>query len=119
MAKKISLSKKQMNDLQGFEEIVDLVTGEKTELIQPRRNDNEDYELFNYLEKEIKRLEKIDHYFRHSLEVVNRHSQTKALLDHELTDLDRVKQAFINEVTSDKSQFLANMDAMFTSVFRI
>jgi hypothetical protein len=116
--KKISISKEQKDNLAGFEEILDLVTGEETELVQPRKNQIEDYEVFNYLEKEIQRLEKTDHFIRHQIPILRDTPVIDNVLDNELVFLDKIKQRFISKVSESDSQFFINMDKIFTNIFK-
>ena len=117
--KKISISKEQKQNLAGFEEILDLVTGEETELVQPRKNQIEDYEVFNYLEKEIQRLEKTDHFIRHQIPILKNTPVIDSTLDNEQVFLDKVKQSFINKISEKDSQFFNNMDRIFTNIFKV
>lgn len=116
--KKISISKKQKENLKGFEEILDLVTGEETELVQPRKNQIEDYEVFNFLEKEIQRLEKTDHFIRHQIAILKETPVVDSTLDNEKIFLDKTKQKFIEKVSEADSQFYQNMDKVFTNIFK-
>ena len=116
--KKMSISKEQKKNLAGFEEILDLVTGEETELVQPRKSQIEDYELFNYLEKEIQRLEKADHFIRHQIPILRDTPVIDHTLDDEQVLLDKIKRRFIDKVSESESQFISNMDKIFTNIFK-
>ena len=113
---KLVIPKSKKKDLQGFDEIVDLITEDQQS--KPTRIQVEDYEVFNYLEKELQRLEKLDNFFRNQIPLLDEKPQTKNLLDLERLELDRVKQMFLKKVSAPDSQFLNNMDIMFQTVFK-
>ena len=117
--KKISISKEQQSELKGFEEVLDLVTGEDTVLVKQKRNQVEDYEIYNFLEKEIKRLEKIDTFFREQVPILENKSAVDGMLDYERVSLDETKLEFIHLMKDKDSQFLANMDRLFASIFTL
>lgn len=107
-----------MKNLQGFEEVAELFIDEDGQKIKPRKSQVEDYEVFNFLEKELKRLTKIDHFFRDQYHIIKQYSQTKTLIYEEQVELDRTKSEFVMKISEEDSYFMDNMNHMFMSVFR-
>jgi len=117
--KKISSFKDKKLDLKGFEEVFDLLSEDDSGPNKPKRNQVEDYEIYNYLEKEIKRLEKIDTFFRHLIPLIKEKPTVDGLIDHEKILLYDKKEEFIKKMGLPDGQFMVNMDRLFSSIFTL
>ncbi len=112
--KKIFLSDQKKKDLEGFEEIFDLIGEENTEIRSEKEIQIEDYEIFDFLEKETLRLEKIDHFFTTHLPIDKRYSQTNKLIEKEKGDVALLREELIDELRREGSglyQFISNLFA--------
>lgn len=115
--KKIFLSDKKQKDLEGFEDVLDLIGEKDAEIRSDKELQIEDYEIFDFLEKEILRLEKADAFFTTHLPIDKKHSQTKKLIEKEKGDVALLREELIDEIKREDSglcQFLSNL---FTKSF--
>lgn len=122
MNKKIKFNKNKMNDIKGFEEVMDLVLDENGQIEELKKRKeleryNDTYELYNFLENEKIRLEKIDDLFSKKVPNLLIHSQTKRLIQ-----LSKEKKAeaicdLLNKVTPENSYFNQHMDSIYNGAF--
>lgn len=115
--KKIFLNEKNKKDLEGFEEALDLIADKGTEVRNEKDLQIEDYEIFDFLEKEILRLEKIDNFFTTHLPIDKRYSQTKKLIEKEHSEAALLREELIEKLVREDSgldRFIANL---FAKVF--
>lgn len=112
--KKIFLNDKKRKDLEGFEEALDLI-GEKGSKVRNEKDlQIEDYEIFDFLEKEILRLEKIDNFFTTHLPIDKRYSQTNKLIEKEHSEVALLREELVEKLSregSELDQFMANLYA--------
>ena len=110
--KKIFLSEKKQKDLEGFEDVLDLIGEKDAEIRSEKDLQIEDYEIFDFLEKEILRLEKADSFFTTHLPIDKRYSQTKKLIEKERGDVALLREELIDDIKREDSslcQFLSNL----------
>ncbi|MCF8058347.1 MAG: hypothetical protein K9K67_03565 [Bacteriovoracaceae bacterium] len=115
--KKIYLTDKKKKDLEGFEDVMDLIGQSETEIRSDKEIQIEDYEIFDFLEKEILRLEKIDQFFTTQLPIDKRYSQTKALIEKESGDVALLREEIIDKLKQEESNLNQFMSNLFAKTF--
>jgi hypothetical protein len=88
--KKLVLSKKKLEELKGFEDVLDLFTGVDTEIAAPQAPSGpfEDHSVYDFLEREYFRLEKLDRYFGQQLPLLQAYPQTEGLIEAQKEERD-------------------------------
>lgn len=112
--KKIFIDKNKKKDLEGFEDALDLIADKTTEVKNEKDIQIEDYEIFDFLEKEILRLEKIDHFFTTHLPIDKRYSQTQKLIEKEHSEAALLREELAEKMAREDSglnQFISNLFA--------
>jgi len=121
MVKK-KLSKKQATDLQGFEEVMDMVIGEKeVQLNEKKRKElekfNDSFELYNFLEYETVRVKKLDDFFSYKIPNINANSQTEELNKRQIEKKELLKEELVNRIIDINSPFHYNLKQIFNTAF--
>ncbi len=103
MVKKKIITKEKLDEMKGFEEIMDLVVNEheKIEIEKKQRESdkiNDSYHLYNFLEDEASRLEKLSKFFgtkinnfknfNQTTHILKKQSQQKALTKSDLAEYE-------------------------------
>lgn len=114
--KKIFLTDKKKKDLEGFEEILDLI-GEKGPEIRDKDQQIEDYEIYDFLEKENLRLEKLDQFFSTHLPLSKTHSQTAKLIEKEMEEIGLLREEIIDELERDESYINEFLKDLYIKAF--
>jgi len=116
--KKPNLDNMKTNDLKGFEEVLDLVG------LDPRANSKklndgqiEDYEIYDFLEKENLRLEKIDRFFSTQMPLEKKYSQTKNLIKKEIGEVNLIKDELTLKLMNPQSEFQLFMAELYKKAF--
>lgn len=111
--KKIFLDDKKRKELEGFEEALDLIGESDTEIRNiSKETQIEDYEIYDFLEKEIVRLEKLDQFFTTQIPLDRQYSQSLKLLKREREATALIKEELIGKLArgnSGLSTFLADI----------
>lgn len=110
--KKIFLSDKKKKDLEGFEDVLDLIGEKDAEIKSEKDLQIEDYEIFDFLEKETMRLEKADNFFSTHLPIDKKYSQTDKLIEKELGEVALLREELIDTIKREDSglnQFISNL----------
>lgn len=110
--KNIILSAQKKKELEGFQEVLDLVNIDKEKATIEVNNNKkdmpiEDYQIYDFLEKEVARLEKLDQFFTVQMPLEKKYSQTKKLIQKESSELSVIKDEII-ELTSQNESNLYN-----------
>lgn len=120
MSKKIGkhrLSPQKMKDLEGFEDVLDLVYEERPTLKKTSEATSQNFETMAYLEEEEERLRRLETVFSSAIPNAVAHPQE----DYVLHDLADNRAAVINElcekmVKSD-SALNQNLNSIFKTIF--
>ncbi len=110
--KKIYLSDEKKKELEGFEDALDLIAEKGSEINNEKELQFEDYEIFDFLEKEILRLEKIDNFFTTHLPIDKRYSQTQKLIEKEHSEAALLREEIVEKMMREDSSlnhFMANL----------
>jgi hypothetical protein len=106
------------DDLKGFEEVMDLVG------LDPKKGPKnvkdsqiEDYEIYDFLEKENLRLEKIDRFFNTQIPLEQKYSQTKKLIKEEIGQVNMIKDELTIKMMSPQSDFYLFMEQLYQKAF--
>lgn len=121
--KKLRISSDKMDQLQGFEHVVDLLIDEnekkekeKTEKIRAKHGDS--YELYNFLELENNRLNKLDQLFSYKAHNIIHYSQIAKLKKIQQNNLIKEKRKLLEKLLTQKSPYLANLEYFFNQSFK-
>lgn len=115
--KKIYLDDKKRKELEGFEEVLDLIDANKAEIKSDKNQQIEDYEIYDFLEKENLRLEKLDHFFTTHLPIDKRYSQTKKLIEKEKKDVTLLREELIQEFIKSDSPLFKYLADIYKGAF--
>lgn len=118
---KVVLPEKNLRELKGFEEVLDLIGQEGSEFTSPtetkRKGDLEDYEIFNFLEKESSRLSKIDELINKKIATIKRYPQQEILLEKQEEEKNFLKDELTHRLMEVDSQLHHKYAKWFNSVF--
>lgn len=115
--KKIYLTEQQKKDLEGFEDLLDLFSEGGAEIRSNNENQIEDYEIYDFLEKENLRLEKLDQFFTTHLPVAKAYQQTSKLIENEEGILGPLRNDLVNLIENPKSHFYKFIDILARKSF--
>jgi hypothetical protein len=116
--KKVLLRPSKRKELEGFEEVLDLVYGKDTQVVARSRRDlTEDYQIYDFLEKENHRLQKLDRLYSDILKTEQRFSQIEKLLIEQEENL-AVSRDTLSKVLNDKnSPMNSQLQKIFDTAF--
>lgn len=120
MVKKIHrLDADRMKQLDGFEEVFDLFEGAefKEGAIDPRIGDD-NFELYNFLENENKRLQLLDQLYSTKIKTLMRHPQSKNLAKEQAQKREQLLNLLVPLVASHDSAFNEEMERVFNKAYR-
>lgn len=122
MVKKKIISKEKLNDMKGFEEIMDLVVddNEKLELENKKRNDdkvNDSYQLYNFLEDESNRLEKLSQFFGTKISNFKEFDQTEFIRSKQSEQKKQTKSELAEFQARKESPLNMHLGRLFNSLF--
>ena len=116
--KKIFLDDKKRKELEGFEEALDLINSSESEIKKNDKNQQiEDYEIYDFLEKENLRLEKLDHFFTTHLPIDKVYSQTKKLIEKEKKDVTLLREELVQEFIKSDSPLYSYLAQIYKAAF--
>ncbi len=111
--KRVFLTDKKKRELEGFEDVLDLIDNNGVEVKTSKKDAQiEDYEIYDFLEKEVARLEKIDQFFTVQMPLEKKYSQTKGLINKETAAVQDIKDEIIEIISKEDSnlaQFLNHL----------
>lgn len=106
--KRIFLPDNKHKELEGFEEVLDLIDNNGIEVKKSKNEIQiEDYEIYDFLEKEVTRLDKLDQFFSVQMPIEKKYSQTRALIRKENQDIQILKEEILDN-TSESFSGLSN-----------
>jgi len=122
VVKKKVISKNQQKDMKGFEEIMDLIIddNEKLEVENQRRNAdkaNDSYQLYNFLEDESNRLEKLSQFFGTKINNFKDFNQTDFINQKQTEQKKRIKNDLANLQSNKNSPLNMHLGRLFNSLF--
>ena len=120
--KKKILSKEKIQEIEGFEEIMDLVLDEEEQIqVEQKRKElekyNDTYKLYNFLENEVKRLEKVSQFFGTKLKNYKKFNQTQYIAKKQDTICSEAKKKLLKEVIVNDSHLNKQLETLFNSLF--
>ncbi len=118
--KKPTLNDKQNQELEGFEDVLDLVGLDKSAFKKSARISDsqiEDYEIYDFLEKENLRLEKIDRFFNTQIPIDKEYDQTKRLIKREIGEVKEIKDELALKLMEPNSDFLNFLGKLYDKAF--
>lgn len=111
-------AQKRQDDLKGFEEVSDWIHDNTRRIENEKRKMRHDpYELYNFLEVENKRLQKLDIFFSDKVSNLVTHSTTEKLCDIQQAQIDQTKSQLWNELHKEESIYLKNCRLLFDKFF--
>lgn len=115
----MSNKKKEDNDLSGFEEVMDLIDHDRkqSEREKHRRAKHDPYELFNFLELENVRLQKLEIFFNDKVQNLTENATTENLCDIQQNQIDQSRKQLWSTLHADESIYLKNLRLLFNKVF--
>ncbi|WP_372653098.1 hypothetical protein [Halobacteriovorax sp.] len=122
MVKKKVISREQQRDMKGFEEIMDLVAddNEKLEIEnQKKKSDkvNDSYQLYNFLEDESNRLEKLSQFFGTKISNFEDYNQTEYIKKKQSEQKTLVKSELAKFQSKENSPLNMHLGRLFNSLF--
>ena len=112
--KKKVIKKIKAEGMDGFEDIADMA--EPISKSQRERNiDN--FDLFNFLEYEYDRLEKLSVFFSHKLNNLKKYPQTEKLIERQTKLRDKLKVDVLQRICPSNSIFTQHLEQIFDKSF--
>jgi hypothetical protein len=107
-----------IDDLKGFEEVLDLV-GMDPAKAQKNINEGqiEDYEIYDFLEKENIRLEKLDRFFNTQIPIEKKYGQTRKLIKKEIGEVNLIKDELTMKLMHPQSDFQNFLTELYKKAF--
>ncbi|MAF77432.1 MAG: hypothetical protein CME60_04665 [Halobacteriovoraceae bacterium] len=114
--KKLFLTDHKQKELEGFEEVLDLIDNNGVEVKTRKKEAQiEDYEIYDFLEKEVSRLEKLDQFFSVQMPLEKKYPQTKGLIQREMVELHLLKEEIIENSSESFSGLTHFLDHLIRS----
>lgn len=106
-------------ELKGFEEVLDLLTDDtsRSEKFNNNNKSTNPFELFNFLEKEKERLEKVDLFFREKLPNLDAQEITPHLTKLQEQRLQSTRSELTLRLSQTDSPLMANLRHLFEKTF--
>lgn len=117
MVKKVKVPPHKAKELEGFEEAMDLVTGEET-ILDAKKEQIEDYQIYDYLLKENDRLKKLDDLFSTKLKIMEKYDQIDSLIEQQNEAMSMAREEVISFLTVKNSPYQINMDQLFKKIVK-
>lgn len=116
--KKSRFDDPQKNELSGFEEVIDFLVDEKRKVDNDKKHIGVNpFDLFNFLEKEKTRLEKIDLLFRSKVPHLENNALSKKLCDIQEERLEMSRSELTKKLSDKKSPLYKNLNDLFEKTF--
>jgi predicted methyltransferase len=116
--KKINLSSDKLKELEGFEDVVDLVFGEGSSVSQVAREKNiEGYEVYSFLDRENQRLEAVDRFFTTKLKTMEFYSQSETLVKKQKAHRDSLLDFLSRRMASPDSLINKRIAQLYDQAF--
>lgn len=117
--KRIVITQDKLKDLEGFEEVMDLLFDEKRVLTQQeaRANKDDTFEIYSFLEKENSRLKKLDRFFSQQIRTHEFYSQTSDLCEKQTDRMETAKKELISKLSNESSPLQVNLAHLFEKTF--
>jgi hypothetical protein len=115
--KKIFLTDKQKKDLEGFEDALDLIGADGPELKKEKDHQIEDYEIYDFLEKENLRLEKLDRFFTTHIPLDKKYSQTERLIKKEQDAIGMLREDILDEIQREDNIFQEFLKGLYQKAY--
>lgn len=117
--KRVFLSDKKQRELEGFEEVLDLIDKDGSVDVKASKKEIqiEDYEIYDFLEKEVTRLQKLDQFFTVQMPLEKKYSQTKGLIQKESAELLQVKDEIIDLISKPDSNLSNFLDDLIRKTY--
>lgn len=114
------LHKEKIKELKGFEELIDFDIQEdnKSNTAKRQVKDDEEYEMYNYLDSERVRLNLVSEVLTNKLENIKNYSQTQYLYAQQKYRRDQIKKQIIEDHSSENSIFFKNLEVFFNKIFK-
>lgn len=115
--KKLFLTDKQKKELEGFEDALDLIGADGPEIKNQKDHQIEDYEIYDFLEKENLRLEKLDRFFTTHIPLDRKYSQTEKLIQKEQDAIGMLREDILDEIQREDNVFQDFMKTLFHKAY--
>ncbi len=119
MAKKIILTPDKLNSLKGFEDTLDLLDEKVTiqegkgGITSDKGHDN--YQLYNYFESEMVRLNALDLFFTTKMSNIENYSPTQQLIDIQRVKLEQARQDLVRILRNPNSPFMRRLEHLWNT----
>lgn len=120
MSKKIGkhrISPQKMKDLEGFEDVLDLVYEERPTVKKGSESSSQSFETMAFLEEEEERLRRLETIFSSAIPNAMAHPQE----DHVIAELVDQRDTLLNELTDhmikSDSALNQNLNSIFKTIF--
>ena len=117
--KLINLDRNTRNKLQGFEELAEKLMDEQvdrgTKISKEKVDDT--FELYQFLESEEKRIDRINSLLTKKLENLKKNSQEQRILTEQEERLDQLRENLITNLLHEDNDIHQQIQEMFRRVF--
>lgn len=106
------------DDLQGFEEVFDLIENDKDKKRSNSERFVNPHELLNFLEKENERLSKLDQFFSDKAPNLLLNPTSQNLCEIQEDNIKKIRNDIWRELKKPSSIFLKNLSHLFDKVYK-
>lgn len=117
--RKILLTESKMKELQGFEDVIDLLFDDKRIISnqEARANKDDTFEIYSFLEKELRRLQHLDRFFSTQMRTHEFYSQTSELCERQSDKLSSNRDELIGKLIVEDSPLHHNLEELIKKSF--
>ena len=119
----LKIPKKKINDLKGFEDVIDVFLSEQE--LKDTDNSNisfekghDNYSLYDFLDLERKRLNEVEKFLSIKIPNMNIHNQTTILLKNQDEKRFFMREDIVNRIKADNSSFITQVRQIFDLAFK-
>lgn len=127
MAKKekkaLKLPKKKMDEMLGFEEVIDgFITEQEKKKSDQNNKDfekgHDNYSIYDFLELEKARLGSLESFFRVKLPNMKAHNQLDCIMEKQQEKLFLLREDVVKRIKTKNSSFMTQMKGLFDQSFK-
>jgi hypothetical protein len=115
--KKLNIPKSKLKDLEGFEDVLDLVNIDKAEVHKRDTRPAQNFEIYDFLERESVRLKKLDQFFSNKVPILEEHGQYTSLIEQQKVVRNDLQKELCQKVKDENSAFQQFMSSRFNKFF--
>lgn len=115
--KKLNIPKDKLKDLEGFEDVLDLVDIDKREVKKKDTRPAQNFAIYDFLERETIRLKKLDEFFSTKVPNLNENKQYTSLIKDQKNNRNSLQSNLTSKMRDPDSEFHHFISTHFNKFF--